>query len=450
MENQNNIPVVISVTDPSTNISQLDTHTLYNIKGKDNNGVIDVQRRFKDFVALREILVHKWPGCYIPGLPGRKLFQGTDIKMVNSRQKFLNSFCQKLSTLPHLFYSQEVNEIFLRSKEKDIYKILEQIPKPIATEIIQRYQRHFGSLQGKDIDVVLQKKVEDFVDNVRKNQQSLKLAKKYVKETVQSQEALNKQLDTIMNTSIPEYEKSYTSMYCGQQPLIFNHPDTTPKLNNELKANIIFKRINLDLYLDLVKLELKDCKAFLQMYKTKIEYEEYKKKLEQKGNDLQIEYQNVLAGKQSLINMFKRASVDEIKNSIQQQITSNNNEIDTIKNLNDIILAIIGFLEIDRYQQDKKQQYEIIIQKIQQLEQESIDEQTLYWKFIQDHSRQILQDQISKKQQKELNENQQQEKIEIIQQKIQEEERQEEIQKVVPQENGEYANQQQQEIQVDS
>lgn len=95
--------------------------TLYTIKGQDSLGKFEVQRRFKDFLALRNRLQIKWPGCYIPSLPGKKLIN-QDPKTIQHRCKFLNAFCLKLSNLQHLYQSDEVLQIFLRSPEKDIYK----------------------------------------------------------------------------------------------------------------------------------------------------------------------------------------------------------------------------------------------------------------------------------------------------------------------------------------
>ena len=52
------------------------------------------------------------------------MFSGTEKKVVDDRLKFLNAFCNKISQLPHLFYSSEFNQIFLRSKESDVSKVL--------------------------------------------------------------------------------------------------------------------------------------------------------------------------------------------------------------------------------------------------------------------------------------------------------------------------------------
>lgn len=51
------------------------THVNFD-KGIDNNGDIDINRRYSEFKALRTVLVERWPGCYIPPLPSKKLMVG--------------------------------------------------------------------------------------------------------------------------------------------------------------------------------------------------------------------------------------------------------------------------------------------------------------------------------------------------------------------------------------
>ena len=45
----------------------------YLVKGIDNDGEFEEQRRFRDFVALRQALSTRWPGTYIPALPEKKI-----------------------------------------------------------------------------------------------------------------------------------------------------------------------------------------------------------------------------------------------------------------------------------------------------------------------------------------------------------------------------------------
>lgn len=43
------------------------------IQGRDAKGHFENIRRFSDFDRLRELLVMRWPGCYIPSLPQKQV-----------------------------------------------------------------------------------------------------------------------------------------------------------------------------------------------------------------------------------------------------------------------------------------------------------------------------------------------------------------------------------------
>lgn len=53
--------IKISITIPDREV--------YIISGEDNNGKFEVERKFKDLVALRKTLCKRWPGCYLPYIP---------------------------------------------------------------------------------------------------------------------------------------------------------------------------------------------------------------------------------------------------------------------------------------------------------------------------------------------------------------------------------------------
>lgn len=76
--NGNETPINITVGDPIVKDSGFSKHTTYNIRGEDKNGQFDVFRRYSDFYELRETLLRKWPGCYIPPIPEKMLASGND------------------------------------------------------------------------------------------------------------------------------------------------------------------------------------------------------------------------------------------------------------------------------------------------------------------------------------------------------------------------------------
>lgn len=75
---------------------------MYTIEGHDDRGAFNVQRKYMDVYALRDMLVLRWPGCYVPMTPEKKLFD-TDIKFIQRRIIALNIFLRRLTKFPHLY-----------------------------------------------------------------------------------------------------------------------------------------------------------------------------------------------------------------------------------------------------------------------------------------------------------------------------------------------------------
>lgn len=48
-------------------------HIKYTVSGVDGDGPFEESRRFREFYALRNVLVQRWPGIYIPAIPEKKL-----------------------------------------------------------------------------------------------------------------------------------------------------------------------------------------------------------------------------------------------------------------------------------------------------------------------------------------------------------------------------------------
>ncbi len=65
--------VSISVTSPVTITHNLRKHTVYTVKGWDEDGEFEVLRRYRHFLSLRDYMRDKWPGVLVPGLPPKRL-----------------------------------------------------------------------------------------------------------------------------------------------------------------------------------------------------------------------------------------------------------------------------------------------------------------------------------------------------------------------------------------
>ena len=64
--------IEINVEDPQVKSSTFSKHVIYTVSGTDSIGGFQVQRRYKEFLALRKVLVVEWPGCCIIQLPPKQ------------------------------------------------------------------------------------------------------------------------------------------------------------------------------------------------------------------------------------------------------------------------------------------------------------------------------------------------------------------------------------------
>jgi sorting nexin-1/2 len=66
-----NARAMITVSSPE--LTKNKSHVEYKIHGRDTDGDFEVMRRYRDFLAIRTILVQNWPGCYVPQIPPKQM-----------------------------------------------------------------------------------------------------------------------------------------------------------------------------------------------------------------------------------------------------------------------------------------------------------------------------------------------------------------------------------------
>jgi hypothetical protein len=67
-------------------------------------------------------MVLRWPGCFVPPLPPKKILNKNEATFVEERRRLLEMFCLKLSQLKHLWYAEEF-QVFLRTNSHDVEKV---------------------------------------------------------------------------------------------------------------------------------------------------------------------------------------------------------------------------------------------------------------------------------------------------------------------------------------
>lgn len=132
-------------------------------------------RRFSDFYSLREKLIERWPGVYIPNIPPKKVVKNLDNKNIEMRMRHLNLFCLKLSKFKPIFQSKEMQ--LFQENNSDISKLLDKLPKLTSKDVLQRFQEAYPDYY-ESYDLVQGKaKLNEFFSFLKKALNNLKVIK---------------------------------------------------------------------------------------------------------------------------------------------------------------------------------------------------------------------------------------------------------------------------------
>jgi hypothetical protein len=127
----------------------LSKHQIYNVKGEDKFGSFEMFRNYNDFLLIRNILVQRWPGCYVPPLPKKKIVGDNHEDNLKEKISFFEDFYKKVSQLKFLYYSKEF-QLFLRGYKNnaDLEKSLKSLPAENYEEVLKKFSTVFPEING--------------------------------------------------------------------------------------------------------------------------------------------------------------------------------------------------------------------------------------------------------------------------------------------------------------
>ncbi|CAD8079600.1 unnamed protein product [Paramecium sonneborni] len=380
--NQDNFEIKVEVSDPR--IQQgLNKYTIYSVRGMDQNGQFDVARRFNDFRLIRQLLVHKWPGCYIPPLPPRKALGNMNQKFIDDRMHSLQDWMRTISQLRYFWYSEEF-QYFIKANG-DIEKALAQVPKLTYEEIINKYQDTFTELSGREINRDIIQKISDFHEFLKKVMPMMENFKQIAKNIQLARETYQKQLVHFLQVLLPEYE----------QHVLLEFMESPDKLviqtlkNDEYPAQILnnyLTLLNQDEFLLLfqeIRKESKQLRAFLETMTQREKYEQQKLFFEQKQKELQLELQEILAGKQSIMKIFSTSKKEDKIAKLQIEIDSTAKDIENMQFICDILTVLLGYIEIDKFKLEKQTNYYKLAKNLIQYEIHLTQASEEFWERIE-------------------------------------------------------------------
>ena len=65
---------------------------VYDVYGEDDQGDYMVERRYKEFLLLKQCLAGRYPGFYVPPVPPKRSTGNTNAEFVEERTFYLNMF----------------------------------------------------------------------------------------------------------------------------------------------------------------------------------------------------------------------------------------------------------------------------------------------------------------------------------------------------------------------
>lgn len=154
---------------------------MYTVTGIDDEGEFTDSRRFREFHALGQVLRTRWPGCYIPSIPEKKIMKKNNEDVVMERRELLERFMKEISKYDYIVFSKEF-KLFARGKG-EIDKVLFALPKQTPMQVLEKYRINFKI--DEELDSIslhsYKTEIEAFILYLKKAIATLELQKKQLK-----------------------------------------------------------------------------------------------------------------------------------------------------------------------------------------------------------------------------------------------------------------------------
>jgi hypothetical protein len=274
----------------------------YTLNGTDITD--QMSRRYSDFFALYEKLCQKWPGIYIPRIPGKKITKNTSRKMIKTRMRLLNRFCLNLSNIDYLYSSDET--ALFKGNTTDLANAITKLPDFTIEEYAARLKDVFPQY-NENYDVIIGKgKINEFDGFLKKSLKNIEVFQKSVESAAEKREHEKKKYVELINGFV-DYEKNCMLSYSDDNDscIIINNPsykelaEKIAKFKNEMiNPYTAFK--------EWLEEEILDAEAMSIAIKGINEFMEKEDKYRQKLETVETDLKRLEEGGSSIKTLFKK------------------------------------------------------------------------------------------------------------------------------------------------
>ena len=317
------------VKDPVKNKETLTTYTSYTLLG--TRIPEPLERRYRDFAALREKLVERWPGVFIPNIPHKKTIGANDKEIIEMRIEMINRFCLKLSRIGYLFNSEEV-ELFLQNSN-DVPKTLNSINQQDYDSLLKKYSASFTSYDDNFDTTQGKAEQEKFYAQLKENYPRIKNFRSLVA-TMKERFNQNKNLYNLIENMFSLYEKETITEYSGNDnsKLVFFNMDNV-ELGKKSTLNQEQSRNPYDKLYDSLTEDYLDTEAMKEALDTLKGLQESYDKLTKNFTSLQTQLTDLQAGKTNLKSIFSFKSRDDDITSLTNEKEKMEKDINTLNQI---------------------------------------------------------------------------------------------------------------------
>jgi len=344
-----------------------------------------IYRRFSDFYSLREKLVERWPGLYIPNLPPKLTMGNLEKKVIEMRTRVINDFCHKISKFDFILDSDELQIFLIRCN--DVSKAISNLPKLNYEEILARYKKIFSDVVQKieEENCELEKyvkKINDAIPFMKKMLLNLKGFKKSIISTEENKEKEINYYYDLMNVFI-NFEKHTLMEYVNndKDKLVFSNPankETFQKIS-DIKEQFKNPFTELASWIDD---DILDFNAMLFSLESIINLNELLDKLNSRLTAIEDEIIKYKSNEYNYLTLWiKWKTVDGILFDLRQEEKTTRN---TIRALNSII-SIASKITLDNleiFKVEKLQRYHKHIKKFAEVQKANGDIINKLWSYI--------------------------------------------------------------------
>jgi len=314
------------VCDPVLIKDGVTPYTSYTLKGSKLPETLN--RRYRDFDALRKKLVERWPGVFIPNIPHKKTIGSTDKGTVELRIEQINRFLKKLSKIDYLFQSDEM-ELFLQNSS-NIPKILDNIKEESYQDKLKKYCQVFTDYDENFDTIAGKTDQENFSKQLSIIYQNLRAFKNFIQGERERYSVFQKQYLAILNL-LSFYEKDVIKNLIGENDdkLVLFNPQ-----NIDISKNISTAEENLinpyDRLFDSFTEDFLDAEAMQEALEGLKNLRETYNKLTKNLTSVNVQLNDLQAGKTNVKNLFSFKNKEDNSNKLMIEKEKLEKDIDNL------------------------------------------------------------------------------------------------------------------------